>query len=172
MAEETTTDSKVKSISEARAARTNPSGEGGGTGQGAGSSGTTNSTPRKRRTAKKTNAKKRSEQFEEMLPIETFREYSDEALDLVPNLLSVSEASEKQKKAIGTCGRNVVCKRLDNAENFDEAMLTLCLVPLVLKWSVEFLKNLADAKKAAKVDAEKNEKPSHTNIGQVGRREI
>lgn len=168
MAEEKEKNENIASIADARRARS----ESASPNQGTGSDGAGDSKPRKRRTTRKSQAKKRSEQFEELLPLATFRDYSDEALDIVPNLLQVTPASEGQKKAVATCGRNVICKRLDNAENFDEIMLILVCVPLALRWGVEILRNLAKEKKARKMDNQQNEKQAHTNTGQVGGRQV
>jgi hypothetical protein len=92
----------------------------------------------------------RAVEFENTLPLDTFKEYSDGVLDFIPSSFSGTQATEKQKNAIAKTGRNVVVKRVGNAENFDEIMLSLCLLPLVIKWAFEAVSSVMGKRKNAK----------------------
>lgn len=92
--------------------------------------------------AKKVRRKRQTKKPEaDILPLETFKEVSDAILDIPPATFeNLTQAGEAQKMAVAKSGRAVVVKRMAGAENFNEIVLALVLVPLAIKWILEIFK--------------------------------
>jgi len=93
---------------------------------------------KKRRTKKELVEEERSA-ADEALPLETWRQVTDYALDGTTEVLGVTARSENEKSAVATTTRAVVIKRLPAAAYAEEFMCLLVLVPLSLSITFEFL---------------------------------